>query len=95
MRESVSPAQDERRKPEATRFATDLDVPFTNNAAESASRMTTIHAQVSGCFQGEAGAHGFAAIRSDLATAAKHDIGALDVLAQLFGGEAWIPPRTT
>ena len=82
-------------KPEATRFATDLDVPFTNNAAESAIRMTKIHAKVSGCFQSVTGAQGFAAIRSYLATAAKHDIGALDVLAQLFGGEAWIPPRTT
>jgi transposase len=29
-------------KPEATRFATDLTVPFTNNAAESAIRMTKI-----------------------------------------------------
>ena len=82
-------------KPEATRFATDLDVPFTNNAAESAIRMTKIHAKVSNCFQSLAGARGFAAIRSYLATAAKHDVGALDALAQLFGGEAWMPPRTT
>jgi len=82
-------------KPEATRFATDLDVPFTNNAAESAIRMTKIHAKVSNCFQSLAGAQGFAAIRSYLATAAKHDVGALDALAQLFGGEAWMPPRTT
>ncbi len=29
-------------KPEATRFATDLTVPFTNDAAESAIRMTRI-----------------------------------------------------
>ena len=45
--------------------------------------------------QSLAEAQGFAAIRSYLATAAKHDVGALDALAQLFGGEAWIPPRTT
>jgi transposase len=82
-------------KPEATRFACDLDVPFTNNAAESAIRMTKIHAKVSNCFQSLTGAQGFAAIRSYLATAAKHDVGALDALVQLFGGEAWMPPRTT
>jgi hypothetical protein len=34
-------------------------------------------------------------VRSYLATAAKHDIRALDALAQLFNGEAWMPPRTT
>jgi transposase len=82
-------------KPEATRFATDLDVPFTNNTAESAIRMTKIHAKVSNCFQSLTGAQGFAAIRSYHATAARHDIRSLDALAQLFGGEAWMPPRTT
>jgi transposase len=82
-------------KPEATRFATDLDVPFTNNAAESAIRMTKIHAKSRNCFQSLAGAQGFAAIRSYLATAAKHDVGALGALVQLFAGEAWMPPRTT
>jgi len=82
-------------KPEATRFATDLTVPFTNNAAESAIRMSKIHAKVSGCFQSFEGAKAFAAVRSYLATAAKHDVGPLDVLAQLFRGEAWMPPRTT
>lgn len=81
--------------PEATRFATDLTVPYTNNAAESAIRMAKIHAKVSNCFQSLTGAQGFAAIRSYLATAAKHDIGALDVLAQLFAGDVWMPPRTT
>jgi len=40
------------------------------------------------------GATRFATVRSDLATAAKHDVGALDVLVQLFKGEAWMPPRT-
>ncbi len=82
-------------KPEATRFAVDLDVPFTNNAAESAIRMTKIHAKVSNCFQSFEGAKAFAAVRSYLATAAKHDVGPLDVLVQLFRGEAWMPPLTT
>jgi len=82
-------------KPEATRFATDLAIPFTNNAAESAIRMAKIHSKVSGCFQSFEGAKAFATVRSYLATAAKHDVGPLDVLAQLFRGEAWMPPLTT
>ena len=82
-------------KPEATRFACDLAIPFTNYAAESAIRMTKIHAKVSGCFQSFEGAKAFAAVRSYLATAAKHDVGPLDVLAQLFRGETWMPPLTT
>ena len=57
--------------------------------------MTKIHAKVSGCFQSFEGAKAFAAVRSYLATAAKHDVGPLDVLALLFRGETWMPPRTT
>jgi len=37
----------------------------------------------------------FATIRSYLATARKHNVGALDVLAQFDRGEAWMPPITT
>ncbi|MGH8996783.1 MAG: IS66 family transposase [Acidimicrobiales bacterium] len=80
---------------EATRFATDLDVPFSNNEAERALRMAKLHKKVSGCFQSDDGARSFATIRSYLATARKHNVGALDVLAQLFRGDAWMPPVTT
>jgi transposase len=82
-------------KTEVTRFATDLDVPFSNNEAERALRMAKLHKKVSGCFQSEEGARSFATIRSYLATARKHNVGALDVLAQLFRGDAWMPPVTT
>ena len=84
-----------RLRAEATRFATDLVVPFTNNEAERSLRMAKLHRKVSGCFQSDDGARAFATIRSYLATARKHNVGALDVLAQLFRGEAWMPPRTT
>jgi len=80
---------------EATRFATDLDVPFSNNEAERALRMAKLHRKISGCFQSDDGARAFATIRSYLATARKHNVGALDVLAQLFRGDAWMPPVTT
>ena len=80
---------------EATRFAGDLHVPFSNNEAERSLRMAKLHRKVSGCFQSDDGARAFATIRSYLATARKHNVGALDVLAQLFRGEAWMPPSTT
>jgi transposase len=38
-----------------------------------------------------AGAEEFCAIRSYLATAARHGIGALDALTTAFQGQPWIP----
>jgi hypothetical protein len=46
-------------------------------------------------FQSDDGARAFATICSYLATARKQRVGALDGLAQLFRGEAWMPPSTT
>lgn len=57
-------------------------------------RMAKLHHKISGCFQSDDGARAFATVRSYLATARKHGVGGLDVLAQLFRGEAWMPPRT-
>lgn len=51
--------------------------------------------RVSGRSQSLRGAHSSATIRPYLADAAKHDVGPLDVLAHLFGGEGWKPPRST
>jgi transposase len=80
---------------EATRFAKDLSVPFTNNEAESSLRMAKLHRKISGCFQGDDSAQHFAAIRSYVATARKHGVGALEVIARLFNGDVWMPPLTT
>jgi transposase len=80
---------------EATRFARDLSVPFTNNEAESSLRMAKLHRKISGCFQGDNSAQHFAAIRSYIATARKHDVGALEVIAGLFRGDVWMPPLIT
>jgi transposase len=85
----------QKLKPEATLFAHDLRVPFTNNEGERSLRMSKLQRKISGCFQGDDGARHFAIIRSYLATARKHNVGALDVLAQLFNGHAWMPPITT
>ncbi len=83
------------RRSEATLFARDLSIPFTNNEAESSLRMAKLHRKISGCFQGDDSAQHFAAIRSYIATTRKHGVGALDVLARLFCGDVWTPPATT
>jgi len=82
-------------KPEATRFATDLRVPMTNNLAERDVRMLKLHSKISSCFQSDDGARSFATIRSYISTARKHGVNALDALAMLFRGDAWMPPNTT
>jgi transposase len=81
-------------KPEATRFATDLRVPMTNNLAERDVRMLKLHSKISSCFQSDDGARNFATIRSYISTARKHGVNALDALAMLFRGGAWMPPNT-
>lgn len=81
------------RKADVVRFATDLRVPFTNNQAESDVRMVKLHAKISGPFRAMHGAERLAAVRSYLQTAAKHDLGPIEVLTALFAGEPWIPQR--
>ena len=79
------------REGDYLRFARDLRVPFTNNAAEQAIRMSKLRIKVSGCMRSMTGAEEFCAIRSYLATAARHGIAALDTLTSAFQGLPWIP----
>jgi transposase len=79
------------READYLRFARDLRVPFTNNPAEQAIRMSKLRIKISGCMRSMAGAEEFCAIRSYLATAARHGIGALDALTTAFRGQPWIP----
>jgi transposase len=73
------------------RFARDLRVPFSNNRAEQDIRMSKLRIKISGCMRSMAGAEEFCALRSYLATAARHGIGALDALTAAFQGAPWIP----
>ena len=73
------------------RFARDLRVPFDNNQAEQVIRMSKLRIKVSGCMRSMAGAEVFCAIRSYLATAARHGIGAHDALTRAAQGNPWIP----
>ena len=79
------------READYLRFARDLRVPFTNNPAEQAIRMSKLRIKISGCMRSMAGAQEFCALRSYLATAARHGIPALDALTSAFQGQPWIP----
>jgi transposase len=76
------------------RFATDPDVPWDNNAAEREIRMAKLRQKVSGGMRTLTGAEQFAALRSYLATTAKHSIDGLDALTRLTTGNPWQPQTT-
>ena len=82
------------REDDYLRYTQDARVPFDNNAAEREIRMSKLRIKVSGCMRSVAGAEAFCAIRSYLATAAKHGIGRLDALTRAAAGTPWIPATT-
>ncbi len=53
--------------------------------------MCKLRIKISGCMRSMTGAEEFCAIRSCLATGARHGIGALEVLTRAFQGNPWIP----
>ncbi len=53
--------------------------------------MSKLRIKVSGCMRSMAGAEVFCAIRSYVATAGRHGIGALDALTRAAQGDPWIP----
>jgi transposase len=69
------------------RFASDAGVPFTNNLAEQALRMSKIRQKVSGCFRTDAGAATFFTIRSYLQTMRKQQACLFDCLISVFKGQ--------
>lgn len=79
------------REGDYLRFAHDFTVAFDNNAAEREIRMAKLRIKVSGCMRSLTGAGQFCAVRSYLATAAKHGIGALDALIRAAEARPWLP----
>lgn len=69
------------------RFITDKDVPFTNNLAEQALRMSKVKQKVSGGFRTTKGADTFFTIRSYLATMQKQGVCLFDCLVSAFKGQ--------
>ncbi len=76
------------------RFATDPNTPLHNNAAEREIRMAKLRQKVSGGMRTLTGAQHFAALRSYLATTAKHGLDGLDALTMLTTGNPWQPEST-
>ena len=69
------------------RFMTDQGVPFTNNLAEQALRMSKVRQKVSGCFRTQQGARTFFTIRSYLATMRKQHACLFECLISTFKGQ--------
>jgi transposase len=76
---------------EVWRFASDPQVPFTNNLAEQAIRMTKIKQKVSGCFRTQEGADVYCTIRSYLSTMRKQGQELFEALVQTFNGSTPLP----
>ncbi|MEC5215051.1 transposase [Polaromonas sp. CG_9.5] len=74
------------------RFMTHEGVPFTNNLAEQALRMSKVRQKVSGCFRTDAGASTFFTIRSYLATLRKQRACLFECLVSTFRGQP-VQPR--
>jgi transposase len=72
------------------RFATDHNIPFTNNLAEQAVRMPKVKQKISGGFRTKNGADTFCTIRSYLATMHKQGANLFHVLTLTFEGQ---PPQ--
>jgi hypothetical protein len=79
------------RQGDYLRFTLDPRVPFDNNAAEREIRMIKLRQKVSGCLRTLTGAQQFCAIRSYLATTAKHGIHFFAALTTLAEGRPWLP----
>jgi transposase len=73
------------------RFASDHDVPFSNNVAEQAVRMPKVKQKISGGFRTLAGLESFCTIRSYLATLQKQGTNTFDALTLAFKGTPPLP----
>lgn len=69
------------------RFASNADVPFTNNRGENDLRMTKVQQKISGCFKSFEGANIFCRNRSYLSSCRKQGKSATDALKAVFEGD--------
>jgi transposase len=73
------------------RFASDHNVPFSNNIAEQAVRMPKVKQKVSGGFRTQAGLETFCTLRSYLATLNKQGFNLFHALTSSFQGNTIMP----
>jgi transposase len=79
------------RRDDHLRFTQDWRVPPDNNGCERDIRMTKLKQKVSGCLRTLTAAQQFCAIRSYLATAARHGLTFISALVMLTQGQPWMP----
>ena len=65
--------------------------PSTTTLRNRPSGSSKLRIKVSGCMRSMTGAQIFCALRTYLATAARHGISALDALTRAAEGDPWIP----
>jgi transposase len=68
------------------RFVKDFNVPFGNNIAEQAIRMTKVKQKISGCFRSKKGAESFALARSYIDTMRKQNYNIMDAIGFAING---------
>ncbi len=81
----------DQREREATLFAHDFSVPFTNNICEADLRMVKLQQKISGCFRTMEGAQRYLQVRSYISTARKQGQDTLQALSALAQGTPWLP----
>ena len=80
------------REGDYLRFARDLRIPFTNNAAEQAIRMSKLRIKSpAACAPWPEPRNSARSAATSPRPAARHGIGALDALTTAFQGQPWIP----
>lgn len=70
------------------RFMENKQIPFTNNPAESAIRMTKVQQKISGCFRSMEGAKMFCRIQGYLLTCRKQNVSATQAMMLVFEGKS-------
>jgi len=79
------------READVLRFTTDTQIPPTNNLSERGLRPLKTQQKISGRLTSAEHTRHRLRVRSYLATAAKHNVGALDALQQALAGNPWQP----
>lgn len=75
-------------KTDILRFATDWNVPFSNNEAERSIRFSKVKMKVSGCFRTETGAAEYMQIMSYICSCQKHGMGYFEAVRMALEGNA-------